>query len=698
MRKIIFILIIFIIIFFYPLFFNNFLTDGDLYDAYIPMFQFIRTSYYHFNLPLISKSVSCGYPVYRDSSMGIYYPLNLLFLIPFNIFLLTHIIIILHLLILGIGSYKLMFLFSKDKYKSYIFMIITMFSGYTISHIGHYPIFAAICWVPYYFYFLTLSMSDNIRKNILFSILSLYLIISTGHPQIFLYTTLFSFLFFCKDIYSLKIHIKIYFFVILISSIFLIPMLFMFPHNVRTISTIYILMKQKLLITSLFPNIHYIYSKFFPVRYYGREIINEISFYSSVFVIFLIINQLILLRTINKRLIIIILIFYLLSFFQIGSFIIFNSPIRIFGFTYLIMIFALINNFDFKYAKKSIYIFLLLSFGIALLLFLHKFNIYAIYSGLLFIILLSFILYLKNKMDIKIFYFLLIVLIFCDLFYANHNILIWTKKNNTEQKTHSILKNKRVITYEPKFVGFYYDYIKNYFKCDDLSYLRSFSSAGNRGIYYDAYSYNISITLTYKEYIDYFKDTFLLNSSFTNIDFIFNTDSISYDYVFVPDMPIILNIENGLSIHLREKFEDTLTIFYTGNINFTNTIIDTNHYSDNYLRNINNLQSKRIFLNNELNIKGNGIIYMIKKNNKILHFPYLFDRAYFTLKNKAPYYLYEKIHRNEKENIYYVLNPATGKLVKKGDLDFKPIDLIIGFIIFLIGIILLVLYRKEKFL
>ncbi|HCP17095.1 TPA: hypothetical protein DIT23_06055, partial [candidate division WOR-3 bacterium] len=235
-------------------------------------------------------------------------------------------------------------------------------------------------------------------------------------------------------------------------------------------------------------------------------------------------------------------------------------------------------------------------------------------------------------------------------------------------------------------------YIKDYFKTDNLETLKRYSTFGNRGVYYNCYSFNLYQNFTFKKYVEFFDDQMIMQGGFSNINFLFNPLTLNYDYLFVPDIPIILNVKDFIRIDFKDGFSDTLIIFYTGDFK------DVKDYrvEEEYLKNVKDLKSGLVYIDGSLRIFGNGTIYMVKsfKDGKILHFPYLFENSNFEKISEKPFYLFKK--KDSLKEPYFITNPVDGSFVEK-DRTFIPLDLFMGIFISVISFLVMLFYSKKEF-
>lgn len=200
----IFLMLIFPFIFFYPYIFNNVLIYSvDGLNTYFPYRYFLYETISNGYLPLWWHYTHLGYPFIEVLQSSVFYPLNYIFLplYKFNPFLAYNLGILLHLYILEIVIYYYINFLLKNRIISFIVSILYTFSG---SSIGYVDFLTFDNSIPYFFlslYNLHLIIYKNITrqedflKNILVYGISFGIIVLIGHPNIIVYTFIYSFIY-----------------------------------------------------------------------------------------------------------------------------------------------------------------------------------------------------------------------------------------------------------------------------------------------------------------------------------------------------------------------------------------------------------------------------------------------------------------------------------------------------------------------
>ncbi|MEO0304553.1 MAG: hypothetical protein ABIM64_04755, partial [candidate division WOR-3 bacterium] len=685
---------------FYKIFLGYGILDGDLLDEYVPKLVLLKNSFSKFDFPLFEKSFGLGFPIYKDIQNCFYYPLNWLVLLPFDIFFIVQIIALLNVLIFFIGVYILLKKLKVEDDLSFIISFLTTFSSFFVSHIPHYTMLSSLSISPYAIFFLIDFYEKSNRKNFIIMVIFFFLLLLAGHPQIFFYTLILSFIIMFTKYRSLKNFVYFFmaiFFSTFISLFILMPTFNVFKYSFRN-ELDYNVLPLKYLILTVFPDLFGGVSRIFRSEYQGTFNINETSFYFSL-MFFFTINYFIYVAILKKEFknffkIIVPLFFLSLAFFNFFGFKIFLSPTRsiylfVISFLFLFM-FDMLKNIDKRFLLFNIFVFVLF----LVLIIVKGFRFERFILQILFFIVYILFFYVDSmkhfQKEIK--FSVLVVIIFFDIFLSTGGILKYERLKNLKNESYDFLKDKYIVTYIPEDVLFYKDYIKNHFKIDNLEILKRYSSYGNRGIYYSAYSFNLYQNFTFKKYVDFFDDPMIMQGGFSNINFLFNPLFLNYDYVFVPDIPIILNVKNFLTIKFKENFSDTFVIFYTGELKNV-TEFDC---MEEYLKDIQNLKCGLVVVKGTMRIFGNAKIYMVKKfsTGKILHFTYLFENSNFQTVSKKPFYLFKRDNDSKGDKSF--VNPVDGSLEKFKKM-FLPFDLFLGLFISLVSFIALLFYSKKEF-
>ncbi len=182
---------------------GDYIIQGcDLIQTYYQKL-FYKESLLSHHLPLWNPYIYSGYPFLAHPYNGVFYPLNLLFLLmPINVAYSW--IYALHVFLAGIFMLMLVRHLTKDWWAAAISALAFMFSGFTVSRIwaGHFELFTTSVWIPLVFLFFLKTFE---KKSILFAFFTgFFLAIQffAGHNQTFFFTLLILLaytLFICRD-------------------------------------------------------------------------------------------------------------------------------------------------------------------------------------------------------------------------------------------------------------------------------------------------------------------------------------------------------------------------------------------------------------------------------------------------------------------------------------------------------------------
>ncbi|MGE3063697.1 MAG: hypothetical protein AB7T10_08705 [bacterium] len=691
-----------LLIFFSPMLFERVILDGDLADEYMPKLFLIGESIRSLSFPLHEAGMGLGFPIYKDIQSGIFYPVNWIFALPFDFLFMVQLAIFLNSLIYAAGLILLLrLLYPENKYSSAL-LTAMLFSGFFVSHIPHYTLLCSIAVAPLFLFFYISFLKDRTKKRFISSVFCGILLMAAGHPQVFYLVFLLSlFLAFNKksDRNSLVTPLMIFIFVFFTSLFITAPTMNLSQYSFRADdSMVYNIIPFKYLILLIFPNLFGGSALVGEQVYSGILNINEVQFYSSLLLLFAfsyMLKRIFLDKDLKYgRKLIVPVFFLLLSFFTEFNLHIFLTPGRSVGISVLTFLVLFLPDALEKQDRKTLILFSAL-FLIAFASASAKgyFGTDLLAPLILFVSYLALFMYKeKNKRVAEL---LLPLLIFADLTFSLGGIVDYSKRENVKNEVYPELSGKYVVTYLPDEVVFYSDYLKEHFKSENLEELKKYSSCGNRGVYYGAYSFNLYQNFTFAEYVDFFSDRSIMTGGFSNINFIMNPLIYDYDYLFVPDMPAFFNVTETLMIPYREGVADTFHAYFTGEIE---NISAEEAPENDYLRKVNSLKTGRLVLDGPTMIKGNGKILMLKKYQAetTVRFPELFENMNFEIVKKNPFYLFKR-NRENPAPLAFMASPVNGSLIEGREADYVPMDILGGLFISIIAMITMFSYAKKEF-
>ena len=169
------------------------IKDNDLGRNYIPIFNFIRTSFYeNKQIPLWRPDQMMGEPFLANPISTLFYPLMAIFLVlPVN--LAAIIFYITHFIVAAISTYFLARSFSLSKSSAFASAIFYTFSTKMLLHVsaGHITMVSAFAYLPLAFLVIRKILTeDRGFRWIIPGALSLTFILAL-YPTVFYYTVIF---------------------------------------------------------------------------------------------------------------------------------------------------------------------------------------------------------------------------------------------------------------------------------------------------------------------------------------------------------------------------------------------------------------------------------------------------------------------------------------------------------------------------
>lgn len=198
----IFFLAVFFIIFFWPVISGEYLPySGDLIESDLTHinypFRKLAADYLKVGeMPLWTHSIGNGYPIFAESQIGFFYPINLILYGLFSPLRAFGFSIVLHYFLLAFFVYLYLRLLKISRFSALLAGLVFSLSGFFITHLKHVNLVQAAIWLPFVFYlvekfFQTRKFFYLVLTGIVFS-----LQILVGFPPMGYYTVLGSSLYF----------------------------------------------------------------------------------------------------------------------------------------------------------------------------------------------------------------------------------------------------------------------------------------------------------------------------------------------------------------------------------------------------------------------------------------------------------------------------------------------------------------------
>jgi len=197
-------LISFVIIFLWKIITMDWIFfQGDIMFIFYPIKLFYSEALKDGNFPLWLPEIQCGFPIFAVGNQGFLYPLNLILFFFFPTYIAFNLNYIIHLILAGVFTYSFAKTIGLSPTPALISAIIFMFSGFSIEHLEHMDILNSFIWLPLNLIFIEKILRED-KKTYLYIILAGIFIgiqILSGHQQIIFYSLLYLGLYFLFGIF-----------------------------------------------------------------------------------------------------------------------------------------------------------------------------------------------------------------------------------------------------------------------------------------------------------------------------------------------------------------------------------------------------------------------------------------------------------------------------------------------------------------
>lgn len=184
------------IFFFLPLFLpqNNALINpefrgGDIVNMHYPYKYFMKQKLDQGLVPFWSRVTSAGFPIYAQSEIGFFNPINFLTLKFFPLFTAINLQFILVFFWMMISTFSMGVMLNLSRRLSLLFAIIFSYSSFNIFNFIHFPHLQTIAYMPVLFGLAYSYLHDKKLKRLLIMIPLFALQLVSGHLQ-YVYITL----------------------------------------------------------------------------------------------------------------------------------------------------------------------------------------------------------------------------------------------------------------------------------------------------------------------------------------------------------------------------------------------------------------------------------------------------------------------------------------------------------------------------
>ena len=162
---------------------------GDFISFYYPLYSFAARSIGTGDFPLWNPHLYSGMPFAADQQTGLFSPINLVaFLLanPFDYGTLEMLAIV-QVFLASLTAYAFCRDLGARRAAALIGGVTFAYSGFIVSHIGHYPMVAVAPWLPVAFLTLRRALTRRSLGWTVATGIALLLALLGGHQQIFLY-------------------------------------------------------------------------------------------------------------------------------------------------------------------------------------------------------------------------------------------------------------------------------------------------------------------------------------------------------------------------------------------------------------------------------------------------------------------------------------------------------------------------------
>lgn len=680
-KKSLLMLIALTIIMFLPLVMGMHMYEGDLYDEYIPV-KYVQKN--HIEGMFGEKGIGTGFPLYRDIQSSPYYIFNILLLINTDIYTIVHLIIMMNILLFVIGAYVLMKGSSRDNYRAMLFAVISGFSTIIILRYGHLSILNSLAPIPLYFAaFRAMTKKGGFRYELLTAVMA-FIVLSGGHPQIFAAAVIITTVVFLRRAYW-KAELRVLVIFTGLSSVITVPLIFHIISGGGRSDIPVISMNIKMLLNSLYPFLHHKIISLLRTEYYGGNIYTETASFASAAVIIMmiaVICQAVVKRSVKDlRILTAAFILILISFIPIPT--VFRTMTRFYQYGILVLMFYAVKHWDWNNRYCSL-TGMLIYMIVSALLIIRGFSLEGILVTFASAVIYFLFMLFSYKRIVRL---LLLSVIALEMMAMSYMLVNWIPRENTVNAPISDIKGKRLITFVPKEYEFYMPYIDIDKK--EIEQSKSFSTYGNRAVYYNALSYNIYNTMTPADYAVFLGDSGIFTGCLTDFYNILEGD-LAYDYIFIPDMPFITVLNNKIKSLIIPSCSDTIFIMASKGVIISNA--QQCDFRHDYLQNI-DYTSWLLVDSDTVKLQGKGLVYMIYAEGTVLTFESVLNANGFRTIDVRNFVLMEAPHyiRSREDRVFDYKH-------KTAYLGLFPVDFLAGALLSMLtlSISLIYLFKKEK--
>ncbi len=212
---------------------NVILGNEDTVRYYIPIRQLITNLIKDGQFPFWNKYIFAGFPILAEPASHLFYPIILIFNLIMNPVLANNLSLLLHYSLAGIFMYLFLKSYKLDEISAFTGSLIFMFSGMMISYRSFAFFLYTYIWLPLILLFLNRFKETRKIKYLFLSSLFLLISFTGGFLQVFVYNCIiiffyvifYTFFYSKKKNYYFLLSFTIFFIVVLVGLVQIIPTL-----------------------------------------------------------------------------------------------------------------------------------------------------------------------------------------------------------------------------------------------------------------------------------------------------------------------------------------------------------------------------------------------------------------------------------------------------------------------------------------
>lgn len=154
------------VLFLPPVLRGDLIAGGDIQVFFAPWHQYINQELRSGHIPTWNPLILAGVPVMSNPQIALFYPPNILLRL-FPLVLAFNLLILLHVLALGIGTYAFLRRQDLSELSAFLAGMVFMLSAFTVAHLyaGHFTFICTVPWLPICLLFFDRWASSGFRRT-----------------------------------------------------------------------------------------------------------------------------------------------------------------------------------------------------------------------------------------------------------------------------------------------------------------------------------------------------------------------------------------------------------------------------------------------------------------------------------------------------------------------------------------------------